>query len=279
MPELPEVEAVVRELKKTIPGKRIETVRISLKKMVRPGPKRFSRLVKGARIQNVERLGKYIILVLGSNQSPVPLYLVIHLRMTGQLLYGLKDQIKPDHVHVVFYFEDKGELLYRDIRQFGFLHGMGQAGFIKWKREQELGPDPLELKAGHFVSLLGERSGRIKPLLLNQRFIRGLGNIYTDESLFAAGIHPLTPAKQIPSEQGLLLHREMNKILKKAIRYKGSTITNFQVPGGQKGKFQDLHRVYRRQGKSCPVCHDTIMRIVVAGRGTHICPSCQKIKE
>lgn len=275
MPELPEVETIVGELRKLIPGKRIEGVRVYLKKMVRPGPGRFTRLVKGARIEAVERLGKYIILVLGRDQSPEPAYMVIHLKMTGQLLYRPKSQDRPDYVHVKITFKEEGELLYRDIRQFGFLHGMDRTGYMQWKEARALGPDPLELKPGDFVSLLRKRKGRIKPLLLNQKFIRGLGNIYVDESLFAAGIHPLTPAMNISEEQGLVLHREMIKILKKAIRLKGSTVSNYQSPGGLKGRFQDRHRVYRRQGETCPVCNNRIVRIVVAGRGTHICPNCQ----
>ncbi len=279
MPELPEVENIVCELRKGIIGKQIEDVQVYLKKMVRPGPRQFSRIIKGARIKEVERLGKYIILILGRNRSSEPAYVVIHLKMTGQLLYRPKSQDKPDYVHVKISFKGKGELLYRDIRQFGFLHGMEQPEYDQWKREQNLGPDPYELKPQGFVERLRGKRGRVKPLLLNQRFIRGLGNIYVDESLFAAGIHPLTPAVDISEEQCLKLHREMIKILTMAIQYKGSTISNYQAPDGQKGKFQDMHRVYRRQGESCNECGNIIQRIVVAGRGTHFCPVCQKNDE
>jgi formamidopyrimidine-DNA glycosylase len=277
MPELPEVESVVCELRKTILGKEIQGIRVYLSKMVRPGPKPFSRLVKGQRIEGIERLGKYIILVLRHHQHPGLTYIVIHLKMTGQLLYGPQKNGRPKYVHAKIAFRGKDGLLYRDIRQFGFLHGMAQTGFDQWKEAQKLGPDPLELSSKRFAALLRDRRGRIKPLLLNQKFIRGLGNIYVDESLFAAGIHPLTPAMDISTQRGLILHREMVKILKKAIRLKGSTISNFQGPDGQKGQFQQLHRVYRRQGQGCPVCGHEIARIVVAGRGTHLCPSCQKI--
>lgn len=277
MPELPEVENIVRDLRNRIIGKTIEDVRVYLTKMVKPGPRIFSRIIKGTRIREVERLGKYIILVLGRHHRSEPIYVVIHLKMTGQLLYRPKSQDKPDYVHVKINFKGKGELLYRDIRQFGFLHGMEQTGYHKWKTEQDLGPDPYELKPKSFIARLRARKGRVKPLLLNQRFIRGLGNIYVDESLFAAGIHPLTPAMAISEEQCLKLHREMINILTMAIRYKGSTISNFQAPNGQKGEFQDRHRVYRRQGQSCPDCGNIIQRIVVAGRGTHFCPVCQKI--
>lgn len=278
MPELPEVETIVRELRKTVLGKQIKGVHVYLKKMVRPDAGRFCRMIKGIRIRDVERLGKYIILVLGSSGSAGLKYVVIHLKMTGQLLYHPENQGRSDYVHVKISFKDNGELLYRDMRQFGFLHVMEQAGFINWKEMQGLGPDPLKLKPEDFVSLLRQRKGRVKPLLLNQRLISGLGNIYVDESLFAAGIHPLTPAMDIPEERCLLLHREMRKILNQAIRLKGSTVSDYQIPNGRKGRFQDLHRVYRRQGQSCPVCDGEITRIVVAGRGTHICPGCQKIE-
>jgi len=275
MPELPEVENIVRELRIRVIGKTIEDVRVYLKKMARPGPIKFSRMVKGNRIREVERLGKYIILVLDRNQKPDPTYVVIHLKMTGQLLYRPKSQDRPDYVHVKFSFKGKGELLYKDIRQFGFLHRMEQTEYHRWKTEQDLGPDPYELKPKDFVARLRARKGRIKPLLLNQRFIRGLGNIYVDESLFAAGIHPLTHAIDISEEKCLRLHREMINILTLAIHYKGSTISNFQAPNGQKGKFQDMHRVYRHHGEKCSECENIIQRIVVAGRGTHFCPKCQ----
>lgn len=279
MPELPEVETVVCELRKTILGKRVEAVDVYLPKMVRPGPKQFSDMIRGGEITSVERLGKYIILSFRSNGTPEPIHVVIHLKMTGQLLYGHKTKDRPEYVHVKLSFKGKGALLYRDIRQFGFLQVMKQTGLVKWKKAQGLGPDPLELKPQSFVFLLRQRKGRIKSLLLNQRFICGLGNIYVDESLFAAGIHPLTPAGDIPEEQCLILHREMIKILKKAIQLKGSTITNFQGPNRQKGRFQSMHQVYRRQGESCPVCGQKITRIVVAGRGTHICLNCQKMDD
>ena len=273
MPELPEVETIVRDLDVLLKGRCVEWVRVRLNKIVKTGPRRLARLLKGARVLGARRRGKFIILEFDDER-----YLVIHLKMTGQFLWQENSREYPKHVHVIIGFENEGELLYRDMRQFGYFLGLSSGEYLSWQMEQPLGPDPLEIDAQEFARLLEKRRGRIKPLLLNQLFISGLGNIYTDESLFSAGIHPLTQAENVSRESALRLHREIVRILKKAIKLKGSTIVNYRGVGGEVGRFQKRHQVYHQQGKPCPICSNEIKRIVVGGRGTYFCPHCQQLQ-
>ncbi|MBW2062333.1 MAG: DNA-formamidopyrimidine glycosylase [Deltaproteobacteria bacterium] len=272
MPELPEVETIVRELQALIVGRRVDRVRVRLNKIVKTGPRRLARLLKGARVLDAHRRGKFIILEFDEER-----YLVIHLKMTGQFLWqeDLKDH--PKHVHVIIGFEDGGELLYRDMRQFGYFLGLSASEYAAWQKEVSLGPDPFEIGSREFARRLQTRRGRIKPLLLNQFFISGLGNIYVDEALFATGIHPLTSAESIGQDLACRLHRRVVRILKKAIELRGSTVVNYRGLKGRSGTYQNKHQVYRRDGQPCLVCNTEIKRIVVGSRGTYFCPHCQPL--
>ncbi|MBW2623094.1 MAG: DNA-formamidopyrimidine glycosylase [Deltaproteobacteria bacterium] len=273
MPELPEVETIVRELRSIIPGRRVERVGVKLNKIIKTGPRRLSRLLNGAEALDVQRLGKFLIFEFDAER-----YLVVHLRMTGQFAWHGERGGWPKYVHVKIQFEDGAELLYRDVRQFGRFYGFGSEEYAHWRSTIELGPDPFQISPEDFTKRLRGRKGRIKPLLLNQAFISGLGNIYVDESLFAAGIHPMVSAGALDEFEADSLHREVVRILSEAIDLRGSTVSNYRGLGGRGGEFQHFHKVYQRQGHDCPVCGCEISRMVVGGRGTYFCPACQPLK-
>ena len=270
MPELPEVETIVRELRSLVVGRRIESVRVRLNKLVRTGPRRLARFLVGTEILKAGRRGKFIVLTLSGGRR-----LIVHLKMTGQFLWGPAPGKWPRHVHLQMNFEDGRALLYRDMRQFGYFLGLTAEEYADWLVSEEIGPDPFELTPIEFADMLSSRRGRIKPLLLNQRFVSGLGNIYTDEALFAAGIHPQCAADRIDEALACRLHEEITAILKEAIRLRGSTTRNYLGLSGVGGQFQNRHRVYGKTGGHCPVCGGRVRRIVVGGRGTYFCSRCQ----
>ncbi len=258
MPELPEVETVVRTVAPHLIGRRILSAEFT-SRLVTPGNRAtLSRHLAARRIESVRRRGKFILVTLDRG------VLSIHLGMTGRLLVSGK---RGEHTHAVFTLDD-GLLLYDDPRQFGK---------IEWnpRRVERLGPEPLEIPLKEFRARL-RRKARIKPLLLNQSFLAGLGNIYADESLFAAGIHPLASAAKLSGPRAAKLHRAIREILTAAIEAGGSSISDYVDAEGRKGWFQVSHRVYGREGEPCANCATPIRRIVVAQRSSHFCPKCQK---
>jgi formamidopyrimidine-DNA glycosylase len=259
VPELPEVETVVRTIAPYLIGRRIVSARFG-SKFVTPGDRaKLARKVAGRRIESVRRRGKFI--VIGLDQGT----LVVHLGMTGKLLAAGPVE---KHTYGVFTLDD-GVLLYDDPRQFGR---------IEWgdTRVRRLGPEPLEIGLAEFSASLKKRKTRIKALLLNQSFLAGMGNIYADEVLFAAGIHPLAAASRLSASRVGKLHQAMVEILQLAIESKGSSISDYVDAEGNRGNFQLLHRAYGREGQECVRCGGVIKKIVVGGRGTHFCPACQK---
>ena len=273
MPELPEVETIVRELRTLVVGRRVERVGVKLNKIIKTGPRRLTRLLNGAEALGVRRLGKFLVFEFDQDR-----YLIVHLKMTGQFAWHDKPGGWPKYVHVKIHFEDGSELLYRDVRQFGRFYGLNSEEYERWLGKTELGPDPFQISTKDFTRRLLGRKGRIKPLLLNQAFISGLGNIYVDESLFAARIHPIVSAGTLNKAQAQGLHREVVRILKEAIDLRGSTVSNYKGLSGRSGEFQKFHKVYRRRGEGCVVCGHEIARMVVGGRGTYFCPACQPLK-
>ncbi len=188
--------------------------------------------------------------------------------MTGRLLFDSKT---GPHTRAVFEL-DEGVLLYDDPRQFGR---------IEWAPElpdrvARLGPDALHISEAEFLTLLRRRNSRIKPLLLNQSFVRGMGNIYSDEALYQAGVHPRAIASRLSKERGRRLYRAMIEVLGAAIDSKGSSISNYVDAEGRSGAFQNMHQVYGREGMPCARCGGAIRRVVLGGRGTHYCPKCQR---
>lgn len=259
MPELPEVETVVRTLAPHLTGRRIVEARFSSRHVTPGNRAALGRRLAGRRIESVKRRGKFIVLTLDQGA------LVMHLGMTGKLLTS---GVEGKHTHGVFTLDD-GVLLYDDPRQFGS---------IEWgdARVRRLGLEPLEISLEEFTARLRARKTRLKALLLNQAFLAGIGNIYADEMLFAAGIHPLAKASRLSAARAAKLHRAMVETLALAIEHRGSSISDYVDAEGNRGDFQALHRVYGRQGEPCVTCGTPIKKAVVASRGTHYCPVCQR---
>jgi formamidopyrimidine-DNA glycosylase len=262
VPELPEVETVVRSLAPRLTGRKIEDARFSSHHVVRQKFATLRQRVRGQRVNSVRRHGKFIVMELERG------FLTVHLGMTGKLLL---DSEPGPYARAVFTL-DRGLLVYDDIRHFGRIEWSAQP----LERAEKLGPDALSVTLKDFRELLKLRRSRIKPLLLNQRFLRGMGNIYTDEALFEARIHPQAMAASLSRERAARLHQAMVDILNTAIRLKGSSVSDYVDADGQKGSFQQQHQVYGREGEPCSICGTPIRRIVVGQRGTHYCPKCQK---
>ena len=262
MPELPEVETVVRTLAPKLTGRRILDARFSSRHVVRQPFQTLRKRLQDQPVKSVRRHGKFIVVELAKG------FLTIHLGMTGKLLV---DAEPGPYARAVFKL-DRGLLVYDDVRHFGR---------IEWSanllgRAAALGPDALDISLEDFSARLKKRHSRIKALLLNQRFLRGMGNIYSDEALFEARIHPRALASKLTRARGAAVHRAMVDILNAAIRLKGSSISDYVDADGARGSFQQQHQVYGRTGEPCFICGTAIRRIVVGQRGTHYCPKCQR---
>ena len=263
MPELPEVETVTRSIAPLV-GRRIVTAEFRCLRVLRGGdPDEMAARLAGRRIQGVKRYGKFILMSIGGGG-----YLTIHLGMTGKLLLGGPP---GKHTHAILTL-DRGVLLYDDSRQFGRL----QYSEDFPARIVKLGPEPLEIAFEQFAANLKRRKVRIKALLLNQDFLRGIGNIYADEALFRAGIHPEALASRLRGERVRRLYDSIVAVLTEAIEAGGSSISDYVDAEGRKGFFQFSHRVYQHTGEPCVTCGAKIRRVLVAQRSSHFCPKCQK---
>lgn len=272
MPELAEVETVVRGLR-GLAGRRILAVRLAKTDFI-DNPERMKTLLPGSRIDEIRRHGKLILVALDRNGSePERFWLAIHLGMTGQLLLRHPNDPLLPHTHVRFSLDDGSELRYVDIRRFGHMRvasAQELAALIG-----PLGADPLELPESEFHARLGGRRARVKALLLDQRVLRGLGNIYADESLWRARLHPTRLGSDLTPEELSRLWRAIRLVVNEAIRRRGTSIANYVDARGRPGTYQNWLRVYRRQGLSCRRCGAKIERAIVAGRSSHFCPRCQ----
>ena len=264
MPELPEVETVARSIAPLV-GRRIVSAEFRCLRILRGGdPEEMAEALRGRRIAAVRRYGKFIVVSLHNGG-----YLMIHLGMTGRLLLGGP---LGKHTHAILTLDSGGVLLYDDSRQFGRLQY--SADFPQ--RITKLGPEPLEVPFEEFAAALRRRKTKIKALLLNQDFLRGLGNIYADEALFRAGIHPLAMASRLRGDRVRRLYEAIHAVLTEAIAAGGSSISDYVDAQGRKGFFQLSHRVYQRTGEACVTCGAPIRRVLVAQRSSHFCPRCQK---
>jgi formamidopyrimidine-DNA glycosylase len=262
MPELPEVETVVRSLAPHVVGRCIRAVDFRSPLAAGGNPDRLSAQLTGRAVLQLRRVGKFLVFDLDHG------ILAVHLRMTGKLLWNAAP---GPHTRAILDF-DGALVLFDDIRQFGRL---------TWTEAlppniAKLGPDPLDLTPAQFTQLLHARRGSLKPLLLKQEFLSGLGNIYVDECLFRARLHPLTEASRLNPGRVRRLHAAITEVLTEAIAAGGSSISDYVDADGRTGSFQRFHRVYGRDGEPCLVCRTPIQRTVVAQRGTHFCPRCQK---
>jgi len=264
-----------------LPGRTILDVRLGKTNFI-DDPAALAEGLPGTRVLEVTRLGKFICIVTEHGRQlrapvgdPVTrLNFIIHLGMTGQLkVCAAGDPVLP-HTHCFFALDDGRELRYRDVRRFGRMLLVPESGMPEFLGP--LGREPLEIGAEDFCRELGSRSARIKALLLDQSVLRGVGNIYADESLHRARIHPAQIAEKLSKKQLLSLHRAVREVLAAAIVLRGSSVSDYVDAEGKRGKFQQRHRVYQRTGKPCGRCGEKIRRVIVAGRSSHFCPRCQR---
>jgi formamidopyrimidine-DNA glycosylase len=271
MPELPEVETIVRGLRERILQLEFSGVEVCLDKCLR-GPRRtLSEWIQGKRICGVERRGKHIILSLGAGGA-----LFIHLGMTGRLRVVPSESPREKHTHLVFSFRNHPhQLRYVDSRRFGrvFWEKEKKGG---WTSLSRLGPEPLEISPLEFVRRVRSRRREIKPLLLDQHFLAGVGNIYADESLHRAGIHPRRKSDSLGARTLSRLHQVLQEILRASIRAGGTSVRSYVDSAGALGAFQHGLRVYGREGEPCQTCGRTIVRERVGGRSSFYCRRCQR---
>ncbi len=270
MPELPEVETIKNELAPLVSGRRIKSVEfLWVKTLLSPSISEFEARVKGKRITEVDRRGKYLIMRLEGGDS-----LLVHLRMTGSFLVSKNNELPDSHTRAVIHLDDGSNAYFIDPRKFGkfqLVSGDGEA-------LGNLGVEPLsdDFTAKSLSQLLKGKKAPVKALLLDQKLIAGIGNMYADEALFEAGIHPGRPADSLSQEEIRRLHRAIRHVLKNAIENKGASIANYFRPAGERGSAHEEFKVAHRRGCDCPACGGHIERIVVRQRGTYYCPCCQR---
>jgi len=269
MPELPEVETVVRNLRAPLIGRTVEEMRHDSKSTLHPAPEEFAARIQGQTFQAINRRAKYILCELDHD------ILIIHLKMTGRL-YVVPDEAISEAdrwVHFCLQLNAGQQLRFSDSRRFGRVYLTSDVKTVTGK----LGPEPLadEFTAEAFRQRLHGRHRSIKPLLLDQERIAGVGNIYADEALFRARIHPLRHADQLSEEEMTLLHAAIREVLQAGIDREGASVNWYRKPDGTRGEAQNYLAVYDRDGQPCFRCGQPIRKIRVGGRGTHFCPECQ----
>lgn len=269
MPELPEVQTIIEDIQKKTMGRTIREITFVTPSVWRNGvPDDES--IAGSKIVSLERKGKHILMHLSNKRT-----LIIHLKMTGKLVVGRKNNLPEKHTHLIVRF-DRGELRFNDIRRFGYLDYAKSSELGKLEYLAALGPDAKEIPKDEFVRILKSKSKMIKAALLDQNLISGMGNIYTDETLFAAGVHPARKSSNLSIDRLRKLHAIMNTILDRAIIARGSSISDYVDGIGRKGKFQKSLKVYSRAGRPCPKCGAAIRVKKIAGRSSYFCPQCQR---
>lgn len=266
MPELPEVETIKRDLQKNLLGKKIIKVCLHNPKVIRqPAPAVFKKSLQGLIIRKILRQAKLLIFELSDGRA-----LTVHLKMTGQLVYP--GSAKKSRVS--FYLSDGNILDFNDQRLFGELRLVDD--WKKLKFVQKLGPEPFDLNPCDFKNMLSKKKTAIKPLLMDQTFISGIGNLYAAEILFKAKIDPQREAQSLTEKEKEAIFKETKKVLNSAIKHGGSSVDDYVRLSGKPGDYLRFHRVYNRAGKPCFVCGQTVKRITQGGRGTYFCAKCQK---
>jgi formamidopyrimidine-DNA glycosylase len=290
MPELPEVETIARGLAKRVTGDVIESVWLGQKKEpLKSTALEIAAVLEHSRISEVRRMGKHIVFDLDrvtrapsangqrfketastGRPDPSKAQWIVHLGMTGRLQVCDPQAETAKHTHAIIKLSSGRELRFVDPRRFGRLSVAGSGDF------DATGVEPLEVDLDRFVDLFRGRKTPMKSALLNQKLLRGVGNIYADESLFRAGIRPRRQAAKVTREQFAKLHVALKEVLREAIKLGGSSVSDYVNAVGEEGFFQLRHRVYGREGEPCLVCKTPIKRVVIAGRSSHYCPQCQK---
>jgi formamidopyrimidine-DNA glycosylase len=277
MPELPEVETIARDLNAIgIVGKTLAGARVFWKRTIaEPSVAEFCRLIPNKRVVGIRRRGKFLVFDLAGGAD-----LLIHLRMSGRLHWVPQESTRERHEHVVLGFADGSELRLHDTRKFGRIYLTQEAETILGR----LGPEPLDpvFTAELLQTMMKSRQRQLKPLLLDQSFIAGLGNIYVDEALWEARLHPQQGSDTLPRRKLAALHAAIQTVLRRGLKNLGTSLgtgkANFYSVGRRRGRNRDKLNVFRRTGEPCPRCTAEIRRIIVGQRSTHICPKCQVIK-
>jgi len=281
MPELPEVETIRRGLQEKIKNKQIKNVVINVDKIVKkPSLGEFITKIKGKKIKEVDRRGKYIIIYLDSKDK-----LIVHLGMTGLLIYPYNNkitekEINPKHNHLIFTFTDDTQLVFNDVRRLGKIFLVSNIDEVE--SITKLGVEPLEdyFTEEVFIQVLNKKKkGKIKPFLMNQKFITGLGNIYANEVLYRSNIHPLRLIFSLNKKEVRNLYQQIKLVLSEAVELRGSTVADeaYRDTDGDKGKFAKKLQVYARKGEPCIKCGTTIEVIKIEGRSSFFCSRCQKL--
>lgn len=286
MPELPEVEVVRSQLSKNILGKKIVSVEAEVSKLVGNNPK-FAKDLVGCSIEEIERKGKLLIFMT----NKLDLYILGHLRMTGQLIYRGKNrdlsggghtlsagdlELPHKHTHVTISFEDGSRLYFNDMRKFGFLRLATEEEVLLEKSKYGVEPISSKYTMALFKSLFKDQTTTIKAFLLNQKNIAGLGNIYVDEVCFMSKVRPDRKVKTLKEKEKESIFHASRKVLEESIKAGGTTFNNFRNAKGELGRFLEFLQVFKREGLPCFSCGKMILKTKVAGRGTHYCPGCQK---
>lgn len=267
MPELPEVQTVITTLSPKVVGRTIRAVTHLRPDIVTPADTDLARALAARRIESIARRGKRIVFTLDDGNR-----FYIHLGMTGRLTATTADALLLPHTHMELDLDDGQRVRFRDPRRFGGVWWVGRSALA----DAGMGPEPLKLRPAQLFRRLHRTNRAVKNALLDQTVVAGLGNIYVDETLFAAGIHPLTTGISLTPEQVAKLNRAIKSTLRRALRHRGSTLRDYRDADGNAGGFQSLHRVYDRAGLPCRACKVTVERIVLGGRSTHFCPKCQR---
>jgi formamidopyrimidine-DNA glycosylase len=268
MPELPEVQTIVATLRPFLLNRPIGQVRLLRADILHPAGIEFASELHGRAFAEITRRGKKIVMTLDDGRS-----FYIHLGMSGRLTVEDSSTQLQKHTHLVISLHDKHELRFNDPRRFGGIWWIGD----DYHPDTGLGPEALEQTAADLAERLSHTRRAIKTALLDQSILAGLGNIYADEALFAAMIHPLTPANRLSCEQVTALSGAIKRVLNRALKHKGSTLRDYRNADGLPGDFQKLHRVYDREGKPCSNCGTPIRRLVISGRSSCFCPVCQRM--
>lgn len=270
MPELPEVETFVRALRPPLVGRTITDMHNDWPRLiVTPTPDELRARISGRRVERIDRRAKYLVFTLSDDET-----LIIHLKMSGHLSVVAAAESPDAYAHTVFSLDDGRELRFRDMRKFGRVYLVRDPAAVLGP----LGPEPLsdEFTAAGFAAALHERRRVLKPLLLDQTFVAGVGNIYADEALHEAGILPQRSSDSLSDDEAKALHAAVRHVLALGIERQGASVRTYYQPDGTRGAMQDEFAVYGRTGLPCLRCGGPVARVVLGGRGTHFCPACQR---
>ena len=272
MPELPEVETIKRDIEKNLIGHKIEDVWCDWPKALKPSPEVFKKAVLGKKFTAIDRRAKLLIFKLDG--APF----ITHLKLSGRLLYRNQNDLADQFTHVIIKLDKDKELRFADLRKFGWMRVLKDEGELdEILSEYGIEPFTSDFTLDNFNKILNSKKTAIKPLLMDQSLIAGVGNIYADESLWSAKIHPLRPANSLSEEEVRKLFDCIPNILKEGIKDRGTSVDMYLDLFGEPGEHEKNLQVFRKNGKPCPRCNAAIKKIRVGGRGTHYCPGCQKL--